>query len=83
MLRERYGVSADRLLAARARANRSILGYIGLRALRDGDRKMAREAFRRAMQTNPRRVKSILRYLKTYLPLRIARALSGRTRLEQ
>jgi glycosyltransferase involved in cell wall biosynthesis len=81
MLRERYGVSADRLLAARARANRSLLGYIGLRALRDGDRKLAREAFRRALQTNPRRMKSILRYLKTYLPLRVARALSGRTRL--
>jgi len=54
-----------------------------LRALRGGQRKVAREAFRRALQTNPRRVKSILRYLKTYLPLRIARALSGRTRLEQ
>jgi glycosyltransferase involved in cell wall biosynthesis len=81
MLRERYGVSADRLLAGRTRANRSILGYIGLRALRDGDRNLAREAFRRALRTNPRRVKNILRYLKTYLPLRIARALSGRTRL--
>jgi glycosyltransferase involved in cell wall biosynthesis len=80
ILRERYGVSSDRLLAARARANRSILGYIGLRALRDGNRASAREAFRRALQMKPTRVKSLLRYLKTYLPLGMARALSGRTR---
>jgi glycosyltransferase involved in cell wall biosynthesis len=80
ILRERYGVSADRLLAGRARANRSIFGYIGLRALRAGDRVSAREAFRRALQINPLRVKNILRYLKTYLPLGMARALSGRTR---
>ena len=80
ILRERYGVSADRLLAARGRANRSILGYIGLRALRDGDRVSARAAFRRALQIDPLRLKNILRYLKTYLPLRMARALSGRTR---
>lgn len=80
ILRERYGVGADRLLAARARANRSILGYIGLRALRGGDRATAREAFRRALQLDPLRLKNILRYIKTYLPLRMARALSGRTR---
>jgi len=80
ILRERYGVGAGRLLAARARASRSILGYIGLRALRDGDRASARDAFRRALQINPLRVKNILRYLKTYLPIGMARALSGRTR---
>jgi glycosyltransferase involved in cell wall biosynthesis len=80
ILRERYGVNANRLLASRARASRSILGYIGLRALRDGDRTSARDAFRRALQINPLRLKNILRYLKTYLPLGMARALSGRTR---
>jgi glycosyltransferase involved in cell wall biosynthesis len=80
ILRERYGIGADRLLAERARANRSILGYIGLRALRDGDRTSAREAFRRALQIHPLRVKNLLRYLRTYLPLGMVRALSGRTR---
>jgi len=80
ILRERYGIGADRLLAERARANRSILGYIGLRALRDGDRTAAREAFRRALQINPLRAKNLLRYLRTYLPLAMVRALSGRTR---
>jgi glycosyltransferase involved in cell wall biosynthesis len=80
ILRERYGIGADRLLAERARANRSILGYIGLRALHDGDRTSAREAFRRALQINPLRAKNILRYLRTYLPLGMVRALSGRTR---
>lgn len=80
ILRERYGIGADRLLAERARANRSILGYIGLRALRDGDRTSAREAFRRALRINPLRVRNLLRYLRTYLPLGMVRALSGRTR---
>jgi glycosyltransferase involved in cell wall biosynthesis len=80
ILRERYAIGAQHLTAARARASRSILGYIGLRALRDGDRSAAREAFRRALQIHPLRMKNILRYLKTYLPLRMSRALSGRTR---
>ncbi len=83
VLRERYGIGADRLIASRARANRSIFGYIGLCALRDGDRVSAREAFRRALQIDPLRVKNILRYLKTYLPLRMVRAFSGRTRVGQ
>jgi glycosyltransferase involved in cell wall biosynthesis len=80
ILRERYGIGADRLLAERARANRSILGYIGLRALHAGDRTSARDAFRRALQIDPLRVKNILRYLRTYLPRGMVRALSGRTR---
>jgi glycosyltransferase involved in cell wall biosynthesis len=79
ILRERYGTSAERLLAGRARASRSILGYIGLRALCEGDRRSAREAFRRALELDPWRVKNMLRYAKTFLPLRVVRALSGRT----
>jgi glycosyltransferase involved in cell wall biosynthesis len=83
ILRERYGIGAERLIASRARANRSIFGYIGLCALRDGDRASAREAFRRALQIDPLRVKNILRYLKTYLPLWMVRAFSGRTHVGQ
>lgn len=79
MLRERYGVGAERLLAGRARASRSILGYIGLRALNDGDRAAAREAFRRALTLDPWRLRNVLRYLRTFLPAALARALSGRT----
>lgn len=79
ILRERYGVGAERLMAGRARASRSILGYIGLRALNDGDRAAAREAFRRALTLDPWRIRNVLRYLRTFLPAALARALSGRT----
>jgi glycosyltransferase involved in cell wall biosynthesis len=80
ILRERYHVSAAHLMKSRGRASRSLLGYIGLRALDRGDRDEAREAFRRALEFDPWRVKNLLRYAKTYLPLSLARALSGRTR---
>lgn len=78
-LRARYGVSADVMIAGRGRASRSILGYIGLRALGRGDRAAAREAFRRALQLDPWRMRNIMRYLRTFLPPSLARALSGRT----
>ncbi|MBE3604162.1 glycosyltransferase [bacterium] len=79
ILRERYGVSAGVMIAGRARASRSILGYIGLRALGRGDRAAAREAFRRALKLDPWRMRNLMRYLRTYLPPALARALSGRT----
>jgi glycosyltransferase involved in cell wall biosynthesis len=78
-LRERYGVSAGVMIAGRARASRSILGYIGLRALGRGDRAAAREAFRRALKLDPWRMRNLMRYLRTYLPPSLARAVSGRT----
>jgi Tfp pilus assembly protein PilF len=68
------------LLNSRMRAARSILGYIGLTALRDGDTVRAREAFERALKVDPYRLKNYLRMLRTYLPSPVARALSGRTR---
>ena len=80
ILNQRYGVGAAHLMKSRGRASRSLLGYIGLRALDRGDRDEAREAFRRALEFDPWRVKNLLRYAKTYLPLKLARALSGRTR---
>jgi glycosyltransferase involved in cell wall biosynthesis len=80
ILRQRYGVGAAHLMKSRGRASRSLLGYIGLRALDRGDRDEAREAFRRALEFDPWRLKNLLRYAKTYLPLKLARALSGRTR---
>ena len=80
ILRERYHVGADHLIKSRGRASRSLLGYIGLRALDRGDRREAREAFRRALEFDPWRVKNLLRYAKTYLPQSLARAFSGRTR---
>ncbi|MGD1026189.1 glycosyltransferase [Candidatus Binatus soli] len=80
MVRERYGVSAHRHVVARRRAPRSILGYIGLRALREGDRTLARRAFARAIRFDPLRIKNYLRLARTILPDAMARALSGRSR---
>ncbi len=79
LVSERWGRSVEPLLRSRARASRSILGYIGLTELRNGNKREAREAFRRALQLDPRRFKNYLRYLRTYLPTGLARALSGRT----
>jgi glycosyltransferase involved in cell wall biosynthesis len=79
LVRERWGVTIAPLIDSRVRAPRSILGYIGLTAMRDGDLKRAREAFRYALELDPRRVKNYFRLMRTYLPVRLARALSGRT----
>jgi hypothetical protein len=76
-LQEHYGVSAVPLVEARARAPRSILAHIGLRALRDGDRARARAAFARAIQVDRYRLKNYLRWMRTFLPHRIAQSLSG------
>jgi glycosyltransferase involved in cell wall biosynthesis len=79
LVRERWGVTIASLIDSRVRAPRSILGFIGLTAMRDGDVKRAREAFRYALELDPRRVKNYFRLARTYLPVRLARALSGRT----
>ncbi len=76
-LQERYGVSAAPLVDARTRAPRSILATIGLKALRDGDRPRARAAFARAIRVDPYRLKNYLRWMRTFLPPRGARSLSG------
>lgn len=76
-LQERYGVSAAPLVDARMRAPRSILATIGLKALRDGDRPRARAAFARAIRVDPYRLKNYLRWMRTFLPHRLAQSLSG------
>ena len=76
-LQERYGVSAAPLVDARARAPRSILATIGLKALRDGNRPRARAAFARAIRVDPYRLKNYLRWMRTWLPHRLAQSLSG------
>jgi glycosyltransferase involved in cell wall biosynthesis len=79
LVRERWGVSAEPLLQTRRRAARTILGYIGLIAMRDGEVVRARQAFGSALRIDPWRLRNYLRMMRTYLPTRIARALSGRT----
>jgi glycosyltransferase involved in cell wall biosynthesis len=76
-LQDRYGVSAAPLVDARMRAPRSILATIGLKALRDGDRPRARAAFSRAIRVDPYRLKNYLRWMRTFLPHRLANSLSG------
>jgi glycosyltransferase involved in cell wall biosynthesis len=80
LVRQRYGVDPSRLVAARIRATRSILGYAGLRALQLGDRQSARRAFAGALKLDPFRARNIFRFVRTFLPLQLARSLSGRTR---
>jgi glycosyltransferase involved in cell wall biosynthesis len=77
LVRERWGRSVEPLIRARMRASRSILGYIGLRELRKGNRELARDAFARALKIDPSRIKNYFRYARTFLPTRIARILSG------
>jgi glycosyltransferase involved in cell wall biosynthesis len=79
LVKQRYGVDPSRLVAARIRATRSILGYAGLRALQQGDRQSARRAFAGALKLDPLRARNILRFVKTFLPMPIVRSLSGRS----
>jgi glycosyltransferase involved in cell wall biosynthesis len=80
LVRERWHRSAAALIKARERAPRSILGYIGLRALAEGDRTTARNAFGLAIRFDPWRLRNYMRYLRTFLPLTAARGLSGGSR---
>jgi glycosyltransferase involved in cell wall biosynthesis len=82
MVRERYGVDPIRHVRGRRRAPRSILGYIGLSALAAGDRARARRAFVCALRFDPLRAKNYLRLARTFLPVTVARRLSGRSRNE-
>lgn len=77
MVRARYSASGEPHIDARERAPRTILAYIGLRALADGDKLRARRAFIRALQVDPLRARNYLRLLRTFLPASVARALSG------
>ncbi len=78
-LRDRYGDAARGLIGATRRAWASALGYEGLVALRAGDRRLARRHFLRALRARPFDLKMILRLARTFMPIAIARALSGRT----
>ena len=80
LLRERYGVSAEPLLKSRIRAPRSILGYIGLLAMREGCRAKARRHFIHALKCDPLSVKNALRLMRSFLPARLAQRLTGRSR---
>src|SRR5215472_8976028 len=78
-LRQRYGKAAEGLIHRTVRSYTNWLGYQGLLAMRAGDRAAARRYFARILRRQPTHMKSALRYIRTFLPAPIARALSGRT----
>jgi len=76
---ERYGAAASGLIRGTRRAYASALGYEGLVAMRAGDLLAARRHFICALRERPFDLKTALRLARTFLPLRLARALGGRT----
>ncbi len=78
-VRERYGDAARGLIRGTRRAYASALGYEGLIAMRSGDLRAARGYFARALRERPLDVKTVMRFARTFLPQKLARALSGRT----
>ena len=78
-VRERYGAAARGLIHSTRRAYASALGYEGLLAMRSGDMRAARHHFARALREHPLDLKTAMRFARTFLPLKLARALSGRT----
>jgi glycosyltransferase involved in cell wall biosynthesis len=76
---ERYGAAARGLIRGTRRAYASALGYEGLIAMRAGDLTAARRYFLDAMRERPFDLKTAMRFARTFLPLRLARALGGRT----
>jgi Tfp pilus assembly protein PilF len=80
VVRERYGAAGEQLIRARRKARVTRWAHLGLLAMKRGDMAAARHAFRAALREDPRRLKNLLRWLRTYLPAPLIRALTGRTR---
>jgi glycosyltransferase involved in cell wall biosynthesis len=78
-LRQRHGEAAETLIHRTIHSYTNWLGYQGLLALRAGNPIGARRYFARILRQHPTHLKSALRYIRTFLPAPIARALSGRT----
>jgi glycosyltransferase involved in cell wall biosynthesis len=76
---EHFGSSSHELIRSTRRAYLSALGHEGLMRLRSGDRSAARGYFARAFLHTPTDTTNLLRLLRTLLPLRLAKALSGKT----
>jgi glycosyltransferase involved in cell wall biosynthesis len=78
LVTERYGEVGQRLIRETSNAFVSTCGYAGLVALRDGDKLRARKAFACALRYGPFQVRAASRWLRTFLPMSVVRALSGR-----
>jgi glycosyltransferase involved in cell wall biosynthesis len=78
-LRRRYGRRADELIRSTTRSYTNWLSHQGLLAMQQGNPAAARAYFARILRHQPAHLKSALRWLRTFLPAPVARALSGRT----
>ena len=82
LVRARYGHKGEKLIAEILRYKVGLLDHEGLIKMLRGDRKGARRAFVIALRYDPWHLRTATRLLRTFLPLSIARALTGRTRLQ-
>jgi glycosyltransferase involved in cell wall biosynthesis len=80
LVRDRYGAAGERLIGTMRRSFVSTLGYQGLLHLHRGQMAEARSCFSCAMRYQPGCPRNVLRYARTFMPARLASALSGRTR---
>ncbi len=78
-LRQRYGDAAEGVIRRTVRSYTNWLGYQGLIAMQSGNAALARSYFVRILRRNPTHFKSVLRYIRTFMPAPLVRALSGRT----
>jgi glycosyltransferase involved in cell wall biosynthesis len=78
LIRTRYGSRADRLVANFIRHRVRMIANAGVVEMSRGNLEGARRCFVRVLRYDRLHVKSYLRIARTYLPARIARALSGR-----
>jgi glycosyltransferase involved in cell wall biosynthesis len=76
LVRERYGDRAARLQIAIRRATAGLLISVGLTAMLDYDRIFARRCYRRSLHYDRFNAKTYVRIAWTYLPERVARAIS-------
>ncbi len=77
---EDFVTSKDMLNLSWRRAERNRLSHASLMALRAGDRQGARHLFAEAQKLDPFHVSTYLRWMRSFLPARLAAILSGRTR---
>lgn len=77
LVRERFGDRAVRLIAAIRHATVDLLVGAGLTAMLEDDRILARRCYRLALHYGPSNAKTYLRIGWTYLPERVAHAMSA------
>ena len=78
-IEERYGRTARKLIRNTRRAYANAMAYEGLQAMSAGNHAMARRYLVRALVHQPASPKNAFRLVRSFLPARIVRSLSGRT----